>query len=216
MKKLMTVLMVALLPICMEVQAQGLFSKKEFQGRKQRSEYMRGAVQEENGMVVFRQTWNQNAPSYTVDRVFKTLRSWADLRYTPNTQQGQWNDADYFKNFDFAQVNTPDNHTIVCTADEELVFTNKTLARDATRVTYKLTINITPEHIEAIVSNIIYTYNLTEHAERILAEDWITDREAFNKKGNLIRGSAKFRIKTIDTVEELFKEIGEKIAMPIN
>ena len=46
---------------------------------------------------------------------------------------------------------------------------------------------------------------------RVAAEDWISDKECINKKGELRRIPGKFRIKTIDLVEELKKEISETV-----
>ena len=59
------------------------------------------------------------------------------------------------------------------------------------------------------LNNISYTYNLTETPDKIVAEDWITDKEAISKKGTLYRNAAKFRIKTVDLKNELVKEITE-------
>ena len=46
---------------------------------------------------------------------------------------------------------------------------------------------------------------------RMTAEEWITDSYCLNKKGALKRINGKFRIKTIDLVNELKKEISEAI-----
>ncbi|MCH5177722.1 MAG: DUF4468 domain-containing protein [Prevotellaceae bacterium] len=192
-----------------DMEAQGLFSKKEFKGRKERQEYMAGAVPEADGKVTFSHTYRVTASDYTQGAALMALRQWADLRYMPLTQQGEWSDAGYYKNFEYSKVTQPDDTTIVCQADEELVFTNKTLARDATKVHYTLTLHIGKDRIDAVLSNIVYVYNLVETPERILAEDWITDKEAFNKKGELLHNVAKFRIKTCDLADQLFHEIGE-------
>ncbi len=205
MKKLLIAIMVAVLPVCVETASAQLFQKKDFQGRKDRKEYMQGAVPQANGKVVFTKEFN------TAKNAFDALKQWAGLRFMPNTQQGVWSDANYFNNGDFALAETPDQNTIVCTGDEELVFTNKALARDASKVNYKLTLNITDTKVVATISDIAYIYNLTDVAERIPAEDWITDSEAFSKKGDLLRRVAKFRIKTIDLVDELFSEIESTI-----
>ena len=45
--------------------------------------------------------------------------------------------------------------------------------------------------------------------DRVSAEEWITDKECLNKKGELRRIPGKFRIKTIDLVNELKREITE-------
>ena len=46
---------------------------------------------------------------------------------------------------------------------------------------------------------------------RVLAENWITDKECLNKKGKMMRIPRNYRVKTIDLVAELKKEITETI-----
>lgn len=205
MKKLLIAIMVAVLPVCVETASAQLFSKKTFQGRKDQKEYMQGAVPQQNGKVVFQKEFNASKNAYDA------LLQWTGFRYMPSTQQGTWDSPNYFNNGDFAKAESPDKNTIICTADEELVFTNKALARDASRLNYKLTLSISDNKVVATISDIVYIYNLTDYPERIAAEDWIVDSEAFSKKGELLRRVAKFRIKTIDLVDELFSEIEEKL-----
>ena len=45
----------------------------------------------------------------------------------------------------------------------------------------------------------------------MIAEDWITDDNAFNKKGELKKFEGKFRCKTIDLKEQLIKELTEAL-----
>ena len=45
----------------------------------------------------------------------------------------------------------------------------------------------------------------------MIAEDWITDDNAFNKKGELKKFEGKFRRKTIDLKEQLIKELTEAL-----
>ncbi len=210
MKKLIIAAMAAFLPLCASTaSAQGLFSKKQPKGRQDLSAYMQGAVTEESGKVVFRQV--VDAPGKTKSQLFQNLQQWASFRYMPNAIQGEWNDDNYFHNFDFAKVLTAEagSGVIECQADEEIVFTNKTLARDASHINYTLRITVADGRVEAVVSNIAYTYNLSDTPSRIAAEDWITDKEAISKKGTFYKGSGKFRVKTVDLKNQLFKEIGE-------
>ena len=209
MKKLMIAMMLAFMPVCIHTAQAQLFSKKNFKGKMEASAYMQGAVPEVNGKVEFNE--NFSAPGKTKDQFFQKVLSWANLRFMPETERGVWNDDNYYKNNEFSKVVSADKNTgvIVCQADENIVFTNKTLAKDYTRVNYTLTIRVKDNGGEVTMNNIIYTYNLTENLERIAAEDWITDKEAISKKGTLYRNSAKFRIKTVDLKNELVKEITE-------
>ena len=209
MKKLMIAMMLAFMPVCIHTAQAQLFTKKNFKGKMEASAYMQGAVPEVNGKVEFNE--NFSAPGKTKDQIFQQVLSWANLRFMPETERGVWNDDDYYKNNEFSKVVSADKNTgvIVCQADENIVFTNKTLAKDFTRTNYTLTIRVKDNGGEVTMNNIIYTYNLTEAAERIAAEDWITDKEAISKKGGLLKGSARFRIKTIDLKNELVKEIAD-------
>lgn len=189
--------------------AQGLLTRKEYKGRKETSAYMQGAVPEENGKVVFRQKIVTDAK--TKEQVFRNLQQWLSLRYMANTTQGEWTDPTFYKNQEFAQVKEADAATghFLCQGDEELVFASRALVYDATKFRYVLEVNVQADGVEAVVRNIDYTYMLTDAPQRIEAEDWITDKEAFSSKGKLLKVSAKFRIKTIDAIEALFSEIGK-------
>lgn len=213
MKKLMMALVVALLPLCV-VEAQGLFSKKEYDGGRQpREAYMQGAVTEEDGKVVFSKTFDTTGMSKF--DVYLKLSQWATFRYNPDTERGKWNDADYFKNTEYARIlkASAEEGILKIQGNEEMVFTNKTLAKDTAIASYILMITIEEGKVSAEMRNISYTYSLTDNPERIDAEDWITDKEAITKQNKLNRGSGKFRVKTIDLKDELFKEIKETLGL---
>lgn len=210
MKKiLMAAAIAALLPMAASAQSAGLFSKRQPAAQKDMTEYLKkGAVPVTDGKVTFTSTFANTADK---EQTIKKLMQWADLRYQPNTEHGVWNDADYYKNLENPSVRTGEGDvTMTCTGHEELVFSNRTLAKDYCTATYTLKINVGEKSTTATISNIVYTYSLGETPERIAAEDWITDEEAINKKGRLLRVSGKFRIKTIDLKNELFKEIAEQ------
>ena len=57
------------------------------------------------------------------------------------------------------------------------------------------------------MSNISYIYNFSDTPEKLNAEDWISDKKAFNKKGKPIKKCAKFRNETIDLKDRLINEI---------
>ena len=46
---------------------------------------------------------------------------------------------------------------------------------------------------------------------KMIAEEWITDDNAFNKKGKMKRFEGKFRRKTIDLKEQLIKELTQAL-----
>lgn len=202
-----------MLPLCM-ADAQGLFSNKEYAGGRQpRETYMQGAVPEVDGKVVFSKTFDTNGMSKF--DVYMKLTQWATFRYNPSTERGKWNDADYFKNTEFARVleASAEKGILKIQGNEEMVFTNKTLAKDTAIASYILMLTIEDGKVSAELRNISYTYSLTDTPQRIEAEDWITDKEAITKHNKLNRGSGKFRVKTIDLKDELFKEIQETLGV---
>lgn len=203
MKKLLLAIMVAVLPVCVETASAQLFAKKFYQGRKDNKEYLQGAVPQVDGKVVF-------SKEFIIKKnVYDALKQWAERRFQPDAQQGEWKDVNYFRNGKYAFVKTPDKNTIICRGDEDMVFNRIGLGFDQSLVNYSLTLNITKTKVVATISNIIYTYRPAEDVdiERFFAEEKITDSEALSKEGNLRHGTDKFRIKTIDLVDELFSEI---------
>ena len=216
MKKIITLLALVLPLSTATVMAQGLFSKKEYDGgRQDRSVYMQGAVPEFNGKVVFNK--HIEATGKSKGDLYKKMLQWASFRFNPETEYGKWPNADYFKNTEYARVlkAEAENGLLKIQGNEDMIFTNKALAKDMAIASYILTLNCTDGGIDVEMSNISYTYSLSDTPERIEAEDWITDKEAFNKKGQLSKGSGKFRVKTIDLKDRLFEEI-EAAANNIN
>lgn len=211
MKKLMFAVMVAIIPVMASAQSEGLFARKKIKTQQDISAYLHGAVKEENGKVIFKKTIA--VPGKTKKEIYQSIMQWASLRYQADITHGEWNDADFYKNYEFATIKSADEAEglIVCRGDEEVVFSNKPLSKDFCRMTYNLMIEIKDNEVTATITNISYKYALTETPERIAAEDWITDKEAINKKGQLMRISGKFRVKTIDITNELFKEITESV-----
>ncbi len=208
MKKIITLLALVLPLSTATVMAQGLFSKKEYDGgRQDRSVYMQGAVPEFNGKVVFNK--HIEATGKSKGDLYKKMLQWASFRFNPETEYGKWPNADYFKNTEYARVlkAEAENGLLKIQGNEDMIFTNKALAKDMAIASYILTLNCTDGGIDVEMSNISYTYSLSDTPERIEAEDWITDKEAFNKKGQLSKGSGKFRVKTIDLKDRLFEEI---------
>lgn len=211
MKRLMIGLAMAVLPLMATTASAQLLMKKYYDGRQDATYYLAGAVPEREGKIVF--TKEIEAQGKSARDLFYKLGQWADLRYTPNTTRGEWTEASFFHNYEYAGVTLADvdEGTLVCQGDEELVFTNKVLNRDATRTNYILRLSVRDGHVTAEISQIYFTYVFVEEPERMAAEEWISDREAFDKKGRLLKSVARFRVKTVDLKDELFKEIEEAV-----
>jgi predicted RNase H-like HicB family nuclease len=212
MKRVIFALLVSALPFAANAQSTGLFARKPIKTNKDMSAYMAGAVPEIDGKVVF--TQNIAFAGKTKEQVFANLAQWASLRYMPESENGVWNDKDYYKNLENASVKVANEEDglIVCQADEEQVFSNRTLSKDYCRMNYELSLKVDDGCVVATIKTISYVYSLSDTPERIAAEDWITDSEAISKKGKLLRVSGKFRTKTIDLKDQLFLEIAEVVS----
>lgn len=202
-----TLLAIAAIALSATTADAQIFTKKFFQGRQESTHYLQGAVPEVGGKVQFDHTFSVEGRSSS--DIVRGIAQWASLRYAASTEKGIWTDADYFKNTAYASLleYEPEKGILVCRGNEEMVFTNKTLAKDYTIIEYVLRINVSGTQVKTSISNIVYTYQLTEQPTRIPAEDWITDKEAISKKGELYRNSARFRVKTVDFAAEIFSEI---------
>lgn len=105
-------------------------------------------------------------------------------------------------------------HKIVVRAQEWLVFENRALSLDQTKFNYALIVSCEDGKISMSLTNISYKYEEDRpSAMTITAEEWITDRETLNKKKNGFHkgGVKKFRMKTIDRVEQIFKGVEEAL-----
>lgn len=98
--------------------------------------------------------------------------------------------------------------------DEYLYFKKTPFETDRVHFLYNLIANIEDGKVKLTLQNLRYLYDPEASpyatAEEMPAEQWITDKEALNKKGKLIKKFKRFRIFTVDRVNSLFKEI-EKV-----
>jgi colicin import membrane protein len=87
------------------------------------------------------------------------------------------------------------------------VFKNKPLNLDRTRLLYHLIADCRDGEATIKMTRIHYIYDEERQPQHYTAEEWITDKEALNKKGTrLLPVSAKFRRKTIDRKDFLFNK----------
>ncbi len=93
--------------------------------------------------------------------------------------------------------------------DQIIVFKRTDLVLDQSNVEYNYSVAVKNGQITLRITDIKYRYE--EHREgggqRFTAEEWITDKEAYNRKGTkFLKSTGKFRIKTIDMKDKLFLE----------
>lgn len=206
MKRLFLPLLVAALPFCANAQKITYFGKAKILACQDASYYMQGAIKEIDGKITFTETID--VPGMSKDAIYNTLQQWASLRFMPNTENGMWNERNYFKNRDYASINNDKaSGTITIKGDEEWVFSSKTLSKDFTRAFYTLDITVTDGKVVFGMNNIFYKYEGSNN-EHMVAEEWITDSESITKDGKgLHRRFGKFRVRTIDVKDQLIADI---------
>lgn len=102
-----------------------------------------------------------------------------------------------------------DEHIIVNTMDEWLVFSNSFISLDRTECKYNLIAKITVGKVSLSINHINYIYEEGRQTGfKLPAEEVIIDKVALTKKKNdLARIFGKFRKKTIDRKDQIFNEI---------
>ena len=158
------------------------------------AKYLKGAVPEVNGKVVF--STSINAPSKTADEVFDIVKTYLVKMTGEKNQQAA-----------SLVVDNKEKHELGATFNEWLVFKSNSIMLDQTRMLYVLKVRCSDGKADIEMTNIRYVYDEARKAMRYTAEEWITDKEALNKKGTrLLPVSAKFRRKTIDRKDFLFNK----------
>ena len=179
MKKIL-IAMMAVMPLTMWAQAN-TWEKPEVEETEVKKEvskdakYLKGAVPEENGKVVFSTTIN--APGKSADQVFDIVKAYLEKMTGEKNQVSAR-----------IVIDDKEKHELGATFNEWLVFKSTAIMLDQTRMLYVLKARC---------------YD----GKNYTAENWITDKEALNKKGTrVLPVSGKFRRKTIDRKDFLFNK----------
>lgn len=157
------------------------------------AKYLAGAVPEEDGRVVFATTIK--APGKSARQLFSLLKTDFE-RITKESNQ-----------FEQSRIALADSvkMQIVGSYQEWLVFKNKPLNLDRTRMFYNLIADCRDGEATIQLTRIHYLYDEERNPTTYRAEEWITDKWGLNKKQTkLARISGKFRRKTIDRKDYLF------------
>ena len=169
--------------------------KKEAKAKPKVDEkYLKGAVPEVDGKVVF--STSINAPDKTAAQIYDILLQYME-RMTKTTNQIQ------------SKIITADadKHEITGAYQEWLVFKKTALSLDRTRFMYALNAQCSDGRADIKMTRIRYLYEEERSPQHMTAEEWITDKEAVNKKNTkLLPISGKFRRKTIDRKDFLFNK----------
>lgn len=157
--------------------------------------YLRGAVPEVDGKVVFSKTIE--APGKSADEIFTIVRKYLEKMTKEKNQIHS-----------LLVVDDAEKHEVAGHYEEWLVFKSNAIMLDQTRFYYLLSAKCEKGKVDLTISRIHYLYDENRTPERFLAEEWITDKEAVNKKNTkLYPNSGKFRRKTIDRKDFIFNKI---------
>lgn len=165
------------------------------------SRYLDGAVPEVDGKVVF--TLDIDVPGKNAFQIY-------DITYNYLDQLAQGPDE-----FDESAVVllNKDDHIIAARYKEWLTFSNNFISLDRTEFNYTIIAQCSDHHLHMMMERINYNYEEGRNTGfKTSAEKWITDKYSLNKKHTkLSKISGKFRRKTIDRKDEIFKGIKDAL-----
>ena len=146
-----------------------------------------GAMPEQDGKVVF--TLDLDVPALSAQQVYDRMYVALD---TIANQECQIQDER--SKSGVVMVNKKE-HSIVAQYHEWMTFKKNFVVLDRTRFNYTVIAKCTDGHLHLTLERMTFLYEQGRPTEmRTSAEEWISDKEAINKKGTkLLPGSAKFR-----------------------
>lgn len=164
-----------------------------------------GAMPEQDGKVVF--TLDLDVPALSAQQVYDRMYVALD---TIANQECQIQDER--SKSGVVMVNKKE-HSIVAQYHEWMTFKKNFVVLDRTRFNYTVIAKCTDGHLHLTLERMTFLYEQGRPTEmRTSAEEWISDKEAINKKGTkLLPGSAKFRRSTIDRKDDLFELITKMV-----
>lgn len=153
------------------------------------------AIPISNGRVCFETTIQ--APGKSADQVYSIVHK----QLTKMTKEAnQLNSA--------MALQDSIHHQLVAVFNEWLVFKSVSLSLDQTQFRFCICVDCADEEAKVKITNISYNYDVERKPIRYVAEEWITDKYAVNKKHTkLYPISGKFRRKTIDRKDFIFNKL---------
>lgn len=173
---------------------RALFERKD---KEIPAKYMQGGVPEANGKVTWSKTYE--LPGVPADKVYERALSYFNTLVTSENQT---------EKSSLAMVDRI-GHKLLARAQEWLVFSDKALSLDRTKMNYAVSVECSDGICKVLITNISYLYEEGRPTEaHYTAEEMIADKVAFNKKGTGFTkgGTKKFRICTIDRMEQILSQ----------
>ncbi|HZK03464.1 MAG TPA: DUF4468 domain-containing protein [Bacteroidaceae bacterium] len=159
-----------------------------------------GAVPEVNGKIVFENSFSLS--DLDNDKCFNVALAWAKGRFvSPTVIKSEITEQN------------KEERTYSLKVEEYIVFKNRPLTLDRTRIYYDFDVSIFNNICTVKMSNIRYLYDEDRNGGiRFTAEEWINDQNSLNKKKTrFLKSTGKFRIKTIDLKELLNNQLKEAV-----
>lgn len=158
-----------------------------------------GAIPEIDGKVVFTDTIYVNGKSKL--QLYSALHNFLQ---DMTTEEGQ------FIGKSNVVITDSIKGLLAARYSEWLIFSDRSLALDRTQFNYQIITECKDGMVLITMNRISYDYEIDRGGNHYSAEEWITDKNGLNKsKTKLSRISGKFRRKTIDRKDYLFKTIKE-------
>lgn len=173
---------------------RALFERKD---KEIPAKYMQGGVPEVNGKVTWSKTYE--LPGVPAEKVYERALSYFNTLVTSENQT---------EKSSLAMVDRI-GHKLLARAQEWLVFSDKALSLDRTKMNYAVSVECSDGICKVLITNISYLYEEGRPTEaHYTAEEMIADKVAFNKKGTGFTkgGTKKFRICTIDRMEQILSQ----------
>ena len=157
--------------------------------------YISDAIPVINGKVTFEETIP--AEGYTAKELKDIIDTWIKERFVKPVVISA-------KQF---TANNP--KATILKGEEYIVFKNRPLVLERARIYYYLTLTANEGSCTFNMSRITYWYDDEDDKGgiKMIAEEWITDENAINKKGNLKKFEGKFRNKTIELKNTLVNDL---------
>ena len=157
------------------------------------------AIPVKNGKVTFEETIP--AQGYTAEQVKSIIDAWLKERFVKPTI------------ISAKHINSGNPYTAILKGEEYIVFKNKPLVLERARIYYYLTLTANDGSCTFNMSRITYWYDDEDEngGLKMIAEEWITDENAINKKGNLKKFEGKFRNKTIELKDFLINDLTNRL-----
>lgn len=196
MKRLIIALLTCL-PLAAVAQGNTWEQTQQKVNERTNPKYLAGAVPEVDGKVVFETTIK--APGKSKKEIYNILLD----EFTKMTKEEN--------QFEQSRIVLSDDEhfeKVIASYQEWLVFKNKPLELDRTRLFFNLMADIKDGEATVKMTRIYYLYDEERQPTTFQAEDWITDRYGLTKKKNKTsRVSGKFRRKTIDRKDYIFNKL---------